>query len=258
MYWRGGSRIPKTLPFVSRPWRRRSRLLPRRSLTATKGYSSPARRLLHAWSTPKWRSAWMDAGERWTTCSSNACGGLSNTRTSTSTTMPQCLSWKPGWSGIFTSTTTSACIRGWDIVPRPVCILRALRGIKATYSECFDQHRGNSIELASGSQVALSQQGSKQVIFFTSFWAIFGLDFGVHFTTRYGIGLDARLSNRLYGGVEVSRRDLNEVPSFNIGTRVFDKEEYREDLYRAYLYWAPHVEWAVTSEYRFDKFEIEE
>src|SRR5918992_5014218 len=106
----------------------------------------------------------MDAGGRWTTCSSNACGGRSNTRTSISTTMPQCLSWKPGWSGIFTSTTTSACIRGWDIVPRPVCILLALRGTKATYSECFDQHRGNSIGLASGSQVAISQQGSKQVI----------------------------------------------------------------------------------------------
>jgi len=71
---------------------------------------------------------------------------------------------------------------------------------------------------------------------------------------RYGIGVDADLSDNIYAGMEVSRRDL-EVP-FGLGSPRFVIEDQREDLYRAYLYWTPHRYWAVRAEYQFEKVEL--
>lgn len=78
---------------------------------------------------------------------------------------------------------------------------------------------------------------------------------------RYGVGLDVRLGEALYAGVEGSRRDL-EVPFFFFG-RDFDEEgfdrlEWKEGLYRGYLYWTPSSEWAASAEYRMDTFEAKE
>jgi hypothetical protein len=67
---------------------------------------------------------------------------------------------------------------------------------------------------------------------------------------RYGAGLDARMTEGLYGGVETSWRDLD-VPS---GGRT---QNWDEALYRAYLYWTPHPEWAMRGEVRFDAFDKE-
>ncbi len=47
----------------------------RRSSTATKGASSRPRRSRRDWSRRAWRSAWMAAAGRSTTCSSSGCGG---------------------------------------------------------------------------------------------------------------------------------------------------------------------------------------
>jgi hypothetical protein len=77
---------------------------------------------------------------------------------------------------------------------------------------------------------------------------------------RYGIGFDARLSERLNSGVEVSRRDLNQVPHLvqQVGSEfVFENEDFREDLYRAYLAWIPHQDWAVNAAYQFETFKLE-
>src|SRR5918999_4266062 len=86
-------------------------------------------------------------------------------------------------------------------------------------------------------------------------------DFNGTRATRYGIGFDARLSERLNGGVEVSRRDLNQVPNFvqqPVGSEfVFENEDFREDLYRAYLDWIPHQDWAVSAAYQFETFKLE-
>ncbi len=84
---------------------------------------------------------------------------------------------------------------------------------------------------------------------------------------RYGIGLDAELNENLYGGFELSRRDL-EVPrtfrrfAFIEGKRpeatvtsAVEFEDQCEDLYRAYLYWTPSPDWAVTGQFRFERFE---
>ena len=76
-------------------------------------------------------------------------------------------------------------------------------------------------------------------------------------TTRYGAGVDARLSKGLWLGLESSRRDL-QVP-VGIGQPMFfEVQEHREELHRAYLYWTPSRNWAVRGEYRIDKFKVVE
>ena len=69
---------------------------------------------------------------------------------------------------------------------------------------------------------------------------------------RYGAGIDLTLADNLYGGAEVSRRDL-EVPLIEGSDVTFIDQE--EDLYRAYLYWAPHPRWAFSAEALFEKFD---
>lgn len=66
---------------------------------------------------------------------------------------------------------------------------------------------------------------------------------------RYGLGLDHRFSSNLYGGIELSRRDL-EVPV--IGVDIVDR---REELLRTYLYWTPHPNWALKLEYEREDFD---
>ncbi|MGH8523603.1 MAG: TonB-dependent receptor domain-containing protein, partial [Gammaproteobacteria bacterium] len=70
---------------------------------------------------------------------------------------------------------------------------------------------------------------------------------------RYGAGLDVRLGEKLYGGVEGSRRDL-EVPFVFINGPPSDRAEWKEGLYRGYLYWTPSPRWAASAEYRLDTF----
>ncbi|MGH9338233.1 MAG: TonB-dependent receptor domain-containing protein [Acidobacteriota bacterium] len=73
---------------------------------------------------------------------------------------------------------------------------------------------------------------------------------------RYGIGLDARFAQTVYGGLEASNRDLV-VPLIFNRDDIFE-EEWREQFYRAYLYWTPFREWVATAEYRWGRFKIEE
>ena len=70
---------------------------------------------------------------------------------------------------------------------------------------------------------------------------------------RYGIGLDARLTEGLYAGVEASKRDLD-VPVLITPGGTGAKENPDELLYRGYLYWAPLSDWAFTAETVYDKF----
>ncbi len=72
---------------------------------------------------------------------------------------------------------------------------------------------------------------------------------------RYGLGLDARLLDSLYAGAEASRRKL-QTPFFIPPLREFEFQDWREALVRAYLYWMPHDDWAVSSEFRFDGFKL--
>lgn len=71
---------------------------------------------------------------------------------------------------------------------------------------------------------------------------------------RYGIALDHTFSNSLYGGAELSYRDL-EVPVTSITTGELDNADWNEQLARAYIYWAPHPQLALNAEYQYEHFD---
>jgi len=71
---------------------------------------------------------------------------------------------------------------------------------------------------------------------------------------RYGLALDHTFSNSLYGGAELSYRDL-EVPVTSITTGELDNADWNEQLARAYLYWAPHPQLALNAEYQYEHFD---
>ncbi len=74
---------------------------------------------------------------------------------------------------------------------------------------------------------------------------------------RYGIGIDARFAQTVYGGLEASNRDLVVPLNFFNSDEIFE-DEWREQFYRAYLYWTPFREWVATAEFRWERFKIEE
>jgi tetratricopeptide (TPR) repeat protein len=73
---------------------------------------------------------------------------------------------------------------------------------------------------------------------------------------RYAGGLDVRLTDDISAGVEASKRNLSEPIQVGLATRIF-RENRDESFYRAYLYWTPDTEWAVSSEFQFDIYERE-
>src|SRR5690606_419563 len=72
---------------------------------------------------------------------------------------------------------------------------------------------------------------------------------------RYGVGLDWRLTEDLFIGAEATWRDLK-VPFFIDGDAVFEHQEER--THRAYLFWTPLPEVALSAEFVYDRFEAEE
>jgi tetratricopeptide (TPR) repeat protein len=72
---------------------------------------------------------------------------------------------------------------------------------------------------------------------------------------EYGIGIDAQILDNLYTGIETIQRFLK-VPTLDVidGKFAFTSSRSREQLYRAYMNWTPVDNWAITAEYRFEKF----
>ncbi len=66
---------------------------------------------------------------------------------------------------------------------------------------------------------------------------------------NHGIGLDARFTRTLFGGVELMRRDLD-MPSGG-GPGSFGFEKLQIDLARVYLNWLADWNWSVTLEYLY-------
>jgi len=82
---------------------------------------------------------------------------------------------------------------------------------------------------------------------------------------QYGIGSDWDVTNNLHLGAEAIWRDLD-APNTNqfdldgdtvIDFRNFRTEDQDEQLYRAYIYWLPIPELALSAEVVFDQFESE-
>jgi hypothetical protein len=74
---------------------------------------------------------------------------------------------------------------------------------------------------------------------------------------RYGIAVDQKFSQALFGGLEISRRDLEvPIPFFNPFTGVSEvkRKDWREHLVRPYLFWTPDKWVALSAEYQFESF----
>ena len=74
---------------------------------------------------------------------------------------------------------------------------------------------------------------------------------------HYGVALDQKFSTTLFGGFELSQRDL-EVPIFfedpATSTSGIQHRKWQEYLARPYLFWAPHEWLALTAEYGYEHF----
>ena len=75
---------------------------------------------------------------------------------------------------------------------------------------------------------------------------------------NYGVALNVRFNDHLFGGLQGLRRNLD-MP---LGT--LDVPEYYEiqnaqfDIYNAYLYWLPSQNWAITASWLYEKFKVKE
>jgi hypothetical protein len=76
---------------------------------------------------------------------------------------------------------------------------------------------------------------------------------------RYGAAIDQKFTKGLYGGAEFTYRGLK-VP-YNVttlGVSTLEEADWREKIFRAYLFWTPHKWLALSAEYRLEQFERSE
>jgi Tfp pilus assembly protein PilF/opacity protein-like surface antigen len=75
----------------------------------------------------------------------------------------------------------------------------------------------------------------------------------------YGIGVDQKFANNVYGGIEYSQRDTD-VPIFMTETGRPKVEHFdgKERFGRAYLYWTPHKWLALRAEYQDERLDGDE
>jgi len=76
---------------------------------------------------------------------------------------------------------------------------------------------------------------------------------------RYGVGIDQKILSNLFGGVELSKRDLD-VPYIDVSgpEPEYLTDDWDEELSRAYLYWAPLTWLALSGEYQYERFKRED
>ena len=74
---------------------------------------------------------------------------------------------------------------------------------------------------------------------------------------NYGLGLDVRFNQRLFGGLEVLRRDL-EVPIGSRGDMFYEIERDQENFYSAYLNWLLSDQWSLSASVLYEGFQVEE
>ena len=70
---------------------------------------------------------------------------------------------------------------------------------------------------------------------------------------RWGVGIDQKFSQAVYGGVEFSRRELD-VP-FQSSAGPILQADYEENLLRSYLYWTLHPWLVARAEFQYERFE---
>ena len=77
-------------------------------------------------------------------------------------------------------------------------------------------------------------------------------------TWHYGAAVDHQFSSTLFGGTEISRREI-EFPFLDIGenpdNRTAQFDEYDEDVVRTYIYWIPNNRLSTKAEFLYELFE---
>jgi opacity protein-like surface antigen/tetratricopeptide (TPR) repeat protein len=73
---------------------------------------------------------------------------------------------------------------------------------------------------------------------------------------NYGVAVDQKFTQKLYGGAEYTYRDLD-IPFITDDPKV-DEINWDEKLARAYLYYTPHEWVALRAEYRYEDVERDE
>jgi tetratricopeptide (TPR) repeat protein len=84
-------------------------------------------------------------------------------------------------------------------------------------------------------------------------------DFDATDAWRYGAAVDQKFSRDVFGGVELSQRDMR-VPFFNIddpANPILRQEDWRERVARGYAFWTPHPWVALRLEYAYERFTTE-
>jgi outer membrane receptor protein involved in Fe transport len=73
---------------------------------------------------------------------------------------------------------------------------------------------------------------------------------------RYGVAVDQKITKRIFGGIEASKREL-EVPFLDFTVDAESppvrKSGWNEYLARGYLFWAPHYWLTLRAEYIFER-----
>jgi outer membrane receptor protein involved in Fe transport len=72
---------------------------------------------------------------------------------------------------------------------------------------------------------------------------------------NYGVAVDQKLLKTIYGGAELTYRDLDTQQTQGTATGAIVNEfDWKETMTRAYLYWTPHRWFALTAEYLYERF----
>jgi tetratricopeptide (TPR) repeat protein len=73
-------------------------------------------------------------------------------------------------------------------------------------------------------------------------------DFNLTRSWRYAVGVDQKFTDGLFGGVELSKRDLT-IPANNVL-----EPDWKERGGRAYMFWTPNPSLALRAEYQLERF----
>jgi tetratricopeptide (TPR) repeat protein len=74
---------------------------------------------------------------------------------------------------------------------------------------------------------------------------------------RYSAGVDQKFSDRVYAGAEYSERDLETPGEFFdpvTFTAIQEQFDVDEEVGRAYIYWTPNNQLALSTEYQYERF----
>ncbi len=78
---------------------------------------------------------------------------------------------------------------------------------------------------------------------------------------RYGVAVDQKFTKNIFGGIELSRRDLT-VPFLDFAADPVDpptrETDWTERMARAYLFWTPHPWVALRAGYSFERLKRDE